>query len=95
MVWTRQHEEILVREIFTYEPYNYKSGTTQRGESWKLIAETLNTLDDPKFTVTHRGVRERYALIEKNFKHKKADEEKASGIAPEEPTEFEIAMEIS
>ena len=53
MVWTRQHEEILVREIFTYEPYNYKSGTAQRGELWKLIAESLNTLEDPLFTVNH------------------------------------------
>ena len=44
MVWTRQHEEILVREIFTYE-------------------------------------------------RKKADEEKATGIAPDEPTEFENALE--
>ena len=93
MVWTRQHEEILVREIFTYEPYNYKSGTTQRGELWKLIAESLNTLEDPLFTVNHRSVRERYAILEKNFKRKKADEEKATGIAPDEPTEFENALE--
>ena len=93
MVWTLQHEEILVREIYTYEPYNHKSGTTQRGESWKLIADTLNTLDNPKFTVTHRAVRERYGLMEKNFKRKKADEEKATGIAPVEGTEFEVAME--
>ena len=73
MVWTRQHEEILAREIFTYEPYNYRSGTTQRGELWKLIAESLNTLEDPLFTVNHRYVRERYAILEKNFKRRKSN----------------------
>ena len=33
MIWTAQHEEILLREILTYEPFNHKSVTVQRGES--------------------------------------------------------------
>ena len=93
MTWTPQHEEILLREILTYEPYNYKSGTVQRGESWKLIAETLNTLDVPKFTVNHRSVREKYTLMEKNYVKNSNAEKKASGIAPEELSNTEKALE--
>ena len=93
MVWTAQHEEILCREILTYEPFNYKSGTVQRGEAWKLIAESLNSLDNPKYTVSHRSVREKYTLLEKNYKQKIRREERATGIAPEEPTDTEKALE--
>ncbi|XP_066933565.1 DNA ligase 1-like [Clytia hemisphaerica] len=93
MIWTKMHEEILCREILTYEPFNYKSGTVQRGEAWKLIAESLNSHDNPKFSVSHRGVRERYAVLERNFKQKIAAEEKATGISPDEPTDLEKALE--
>ena len=93
MIWTKIHEEILCREILTYEPFNYKSGTVQRGEAWKLIAESLNSLDNPKFSVSHRGVRERYTVLERNFKQKIAAEEKATGISPDEPTDLEKALE--
>ena len=89
MIWTHQHEEILLREILTYEPFNHMSGTVQRGETWQLIAETLNTLDVPKFTVNHRSVREKYSLMEKNSNLEK----KASGIAPEELSDTEKALE--
>ena len=67
MIWTAQHEEILLREILTYESFNHKSGTVQRGESWKLIVESLNSLDEPKYTVTHRSVREKYTVMEKKL----------------------------
>ena len=92
MTWTTTHEEILCREILTYEPFNYKSGTVQRGESWKLIAESLNYLEDPNFTVSHRSVREKYSLLEKSYKKKNRDEENATGIAPDEPSDLEKAL---
>ena len=93
MIWTAQHEEILLREILTYEPFNHKSGTIQRGESWKLIAESLNSLDEPKYTVTHRSVREKYTVMEKNYKKRTSSEEKSSGIAPDELSDYEKALE--
>ena len=27
MVWSKEHDILLCREILTYEPYNYKCGT--------------------------------------------------------------------
>ena len=82
----------MCREILTYEPFNYKSGTVQRGESWKLIAESLNYLEDPNFTVSHRSVREKYFLLEKDYKKKNRDKENATGIAPDEPSDLEKAL---
>ncbi|XP_066927909.1 caldesmon-like [Clytia hemisphaerica] len=93
MSWTAQHEEMLLREILTWEPFNHKLGSTGRGESWKMIAETLNSLDNPKFTVTHRSVREKYANLEKEHKKKMADEERASGDSPEGLTDKEKALD--
>ena len=93
MIWSCAHEEILCREIFMYEPFNHKAGTRERGEAWKLIAESLNSLDNPKFTVTQRAVREKYSLLEKSYKQKIRKEENASGITPDEPTELEKALE--
>lgn len=93
MVWTEEHEELLLREILTYEPFNYKHGTVPRGEAWKMIAETLNGLIRPKFSVTQRSVREKYTTLEKEHKKKMSDEEKASGINPEDLTSREQALE--
>ena len=93
MKWTSEHEELLLREIFTYEPFNFKSGSFPRGECWKLIADSLNAIDKPKFTVSHRSVREKYLSLEKEYKQKIRQEEKATGIAPKEPTEIEKALE--
>jgi len=93
MIWRKQHEEMLCREILTYEPFNFKSGTVQRGEAWKLIAESLNMLETPKYSVNNRSVRERYAMLERNYKQKIAAEEKATGISPEEPSDLEKALE--
>ena len=67
MNWTVIHDEMLCREILTYEPFNHKAGTKERGEAWKMIAESLNSLEKPKFTVIHRSVRERYAHLEKHY----------------------------
>lgn len=93
MIWTEPHDEMLCREILTYEPYNFKSGTVQRGEAWKMIAESLNSIENPKFTVNHRSVRERYTILEKNYVKKNNAEEKATGISPDEMSDLDKALE--
>jgi hypothetical protein len=52
----------------------------------------LNDLDDPKFDVTQKSVRDHYNLLEKQQKKRLKDEETASGISPDH-SEFEDAME--
>ena len=93
MVWTDAHDEYLLREILTVEPYKFKYGSPKRGESWSQIAEILNDVQDPVFRVNQRAVRDRYGTLEKVFKKKMADEEKASGISPPDLTDFEIALQ--
>ena len=93
MIWTDQHDEMLCREILSIEPSNYASGTVQRGEAWELIAENLNLITEVKFSVNQRSVRERCKLICTKYSAKMKNEERQSGIAPDEMTDLEKALE--
>ena len=92
MKWTFDHNVIFVREILHKEPWLCKYGSTERGEAWSKIANSLNTMKEPSFKVTQRSVRDRYTHMERNHKTKVAQVERASGITPEE-TEVDRAME--
>ena len=73
MVWTNKHNEVLVQEMYLFEPWNFKRGSKQRGQVWERISESLNQYESPKFTVNQKSVRDHYIFLEK---------EQASGIAP-------------
>ena len=74
----------LLREMLLFEPWNYKHGSKGRGQCWDRISEALNQIGEPKFKVTQRAVQDRYSVLEKAFKSKRNEDEKASGISPEE-----------
>ena len=93
MVWTIDHDKDLCREIIVTLPFKHRHGSRERGQAWDSIAERLNSLDSPRFAVDQRGVRERYSKIEKRYKRRMAQEERASGIEGEELTEVEQAVE--
>lgn len=59
---------------------------------WNSIATHLNSLNQPKFKVIGRAVRDRHTLLTSRHKQKLRDEEKASGIEIEE-TELDILLE--
>lgn len=92
MAWTDEHNDLLVREMYLLEPWNYKKGSQQRGNIWEQISDSLNDLDNPKFNVTQKSVRDHYNLLEKQQKRKLREEERASGIAPDH-SEIEISIE--
>ena len=92
MIWTEQHNDMLIREMYLFEPWKYKKGSPQRGNVWEQISASLNDLDDPKFDVTQKSIRDHYNLLEKQQKKRLRDEEKASGISPVH-SDFEDAME--
>ena len=83
MVWTKEHDLLLVREVLLTKPFNFKHGSRERGNAWDKVAESLNVVEELRFCVGQRGVRERYAKLEKAFKKKIRDEHRASGISPE------------
>ena len=92
MTWTDEHNVMLLREILLFEPWIQKHGSTERGQVWKRIAESLNQLERPLFRVDDRACRDHYKLLEKKFVRRINEEEKASGIAPEEETELDNAI---
>ena len=63
MAWNDQEDELLCREILLFKPYKFKARTREKGNSWKAIADDLNSLD--RFKVDARAVRERYGIIRK------------------------------
>ena len=93
MTWTEEHDTLLCREILVEEPFSYRHGSRERGKCWDRIAESLNKIELPKFSVDQRAVRDRYVKLERAFKRKTREELRASGIAPDEPTELDQALE--
>ena len=80
MEWTEDHDHSLCQEILALEPFKAKKGSIARGQIWDEIASNLNSLENPRFKVTKRSVRERYTLLIEKLKKKLKEEEKASGI---------------
>ena len=93
MTWTKKHDTMLCREMFVVQPFRYKHGTRDRGRCWEKIAESLNAIEHPKYNVDMRGVRDRFTKLEKNYRKKRASEERANGICPDEPDELDQALE--
>ena len=48
------------------------------------MADSLNKLHNQQFKVTQRSVRDRFAALMKNHKAKEEEEDRASGISPEQ-----------
>ena len=91
MVWTNKHNELLVQEMYLFEPWNFKRGSKQRGQVWERISESLNLYESSKFTVNQKSVRDHYIFLEKEQKKKIREEEKASGVTPVH-TSFDDSM---
>ena len=80
------------REVFVIEPFKYPKQSRERGEIWGEIAQNLNGLSSPKFTVRTRCVRDRLTLLLKKYKEKMRNEEQGSGIKCDKETELEMAL---
>lgn len=80
--------------MFTSEPFLYKAGSKEAGQKWTEVAAKLNCYglfrDMPR---DQRSVREQFKKLLGDYRKKKNSEEKASGIAPNPPTENENILE--
>ena len=63
MICNEEKEVILLREIIVAEPYQYKEKTKERGQVCQNIADNLNNLETPTFSVAALAVRERFKLL--------------------------------
>ena len=70
----------MCRQVLVSERFNFKPRSTETGKVWEAIAQQLNAIDQPKFRVSARAVRDRYSLLTAKQAQKLRDEEKASGI---------------
>ena len=93
MCWTKDHDIILCREVANLNPYSTKKGSTMRSGIWEKIADNLNKCSVPKFSVDKRSVRDHVGNLVNKLKKKLRDEEKATGIAPDEPSELDNALD--
>ena len=73
-------------------PWGHKKGTVERGEVWESLACQLQRSSEPVFRVTQRSVRDRYLLLERRYRKKVSEDEKATGTSPE-PSEVDVLME--
>jgi hypothetical protein len=93
MVWTDLHDEMLCREIIGVDVFtDTKKGTVKRSEKWAEVVENLSAVECLHFKVDKRAVRDRYNLLQSNYRRKLKHEEKASGVAVE-MSEVERALE--
>ena len=83
MVWAKQHDVMLAREILVARPFAFKFGSRERGQAWDKVAEALNSVQQLRFNVDQRGVRGRYDKLKKAHQKRVREEERASGISPE------------
>ena len=93
MTWTEEDDVLLCLEILVQEPYAFKHGSRERGRCWDQIAEALNKIELPKYSVDQRAVRDKFVKLEKGYKRKTREELKANGIAPPEMSELDQALE--
>ena len=64
MYWTEEHDRLMCRENLAVDPFTgTKKGTVQKVAKWKLIADNLLEILEPKFKVDSRAVRDRYQLL--------------------------------
>ena len=73
-------------------PFSISLVQGERASVGIKLAKYLNSIENPKFSVDQRDVRERYAKLERKYRRKMADEERASGKSPDK-TELDEAVE--
>ena len=80
MKWSEEHDLMLCREVLVMEPFKYPRQSRKRGEIWgQIIAQNLNGLSLPKFTVRTQSVRDRFTFLLKKCKEKMRNEEQGPG----------------
>ena len=93
MFWSNEHDVFLWREVVNLNPFTSKKGFTQRSGMWEKIAQSLNECTVLRLSVDKRSVRDHMGTLVNKHKRKVRAEEKASGIAPDEPSELENLLD--
>ena len=90
MVWTKDKESFLLKEVAAEGVLTHKLRSKERGTLWQTIAIKMNAVGDE---VTSRSVRDHYNTMSKNYRARMAREERSTGEAGSELTEEEQLLE--
>nr|XP_047137555.1 zinc finger MYM-type protein 1-like [Hydra vulgaris] len=76
MQWTQQHNYTLLMEVLTFEPWQFKRGSKERGDSWEKILNSLNGLPlppDPYFKFeSDGGWQSKYVIVVEPYRQNRA-----------------------
>ncbi len=84
MVWTKEKESFLLREVAAEGALTHKLRSKERGTLWQTVAIKMNALGDE---VTSRSVRDHYNNMSKKYWARMAREERSTGEGGSELTE--------
>ena len=90
MVWTKDKESFLLKEVAAEGVLTHKPRSKERGTLWQTIAIKLNAMGDE---VTSRSVRDHYNNMSKKYRARMAREERSTGEGGSELTEEEQLLE--
>lgn len=90
MVWTKDKELFLLKEVSAEGVLTHKLRSKERGTLWQTIAIKMNALGDE---VTPRSVRDHYNNMSRKYRARMAREERTTGEGGSEPTEEEQLLE--
>ena len=89
MKWSESHDILFATEVLVSSLYETQNGSPERGKVWDEIAENLNKLENPKC------IKDRLTLLIKRYKAKVREEDRASGISPEDDEIDSLLEKIS
>jgi len=79
----------MLKELMVLQPWKHRKGTSERGEDWQNLAVSLNAISHESTIPYYSAVCSLSLFCNgKEKKGKVREEERASGIAPEEETEL-------
>ena len=91
-IWHKNQISMLLREVFSEEPYKHAVGSMSRGAVWSAIAGNLL---HQGLKVTQRTVREKFDKLYKDFKEREKEERLASGVEVEYDEDYQALTEIN
>lgn len=94
LVWSDEMDEVLLKEVILYEPYQFKCRTKESGNAWKAISESLSRFHPVFINIDSRACREWFTLLKTRRENELKLEEKASGISPDETEKNRALDEI-
>ena len=63
MKWSESHDILFASKVLVSSLYDTRNGSPERGKVWDKIAENLNKLENPVFSVSKRSLRDRLSLL--------------------------------